>query len=86
MIPRRELVIVLVFLTLLAGGLLWSIKHVFQPEQPPPAETLYVEQQLTYDGAAYLLWSDGQITPDMAEHRRFIIRAISAQAILEKQR
>ncbi len=71
----------------LAGDSLlgWAIKP-----PPPTAAQTYETPQVTgaveYAGSRYLIWSNGEVTPDMADHRKFVVRAMAAQAILEAQK
>lgn len=43
-----------------------------------------VTATLRHDGHSYLLWSNGQITPDMAEQQATLLRALAAQSLLKQ--
>jgi hypothetical protein len=86
-------VITLLFVGSIAFGVVvWKYQQRFAapwaqaPVTPVArAEELSVVRHLEVDGAPYLLWSNGQVTPDMAAHRKFILRTLAAQAMLESQ-
>jgi hypothetical protein len=85
-------VLLLVALSVLAGGVgFWRYQQRRLPAGSPAqvaatvAAELSVVRHLEVDGAPYLLWSNGQITPDMAAHRKYILRTVAAQALLESQ-
>lgn len=66
----------------------WLGLSALTKQQVPAVRTAgepSVVRHLEVDEAPYLLWSNGQITPDMAAHRRYILRTAAAQALLESQ-
>lgn len=95
-LQRAEVFYGLLFLSLLllalVGVLGWRAGWFdFGSSTPPPvarttdADKLEVVSKIEVEGVPYLLWSNGQVTPDMAAHRNWVLRTMAAQAILEKQ-
>ncbi len=96
-IPKHDMLIgflVIVSLSVILGCLAFHGMPSVQLRKPPataPAatqthETPRVTGAVEYAGSRYLIWSNGEITPDMADHRKFVVRAMAAQAILEEQK
>lgn len=85
----------LVVIAILGGGSLfwrgrngqtwWNAPTSNHATTATPVGEPSVLRRMDVDGAPYLLWSNGQITPDMAAHRKYILRTVAAQALLESQ-
>ena len=81
------LVVLVAVLIYRHGG--WSSQDtkVTGPPQAGPvvsqADSIEVVR-VEIDGAPYLIWPNGQVTPDMAAHRTFIVRTMAAQALLQQ--
>ena len=90
---RAEVFYGVLFLLLVAIGggvaLFWRWSDRQQAIGPPSTVVmtgeLTVVQRVEVDGAPYLIWSNGAVTPDMAEHRKFLIRTMAAQSLLQNQ-
>lgn len=95
-IPLREKVVGFGFIGTLLAVLIWlvagsSIRDWWNKPTPPAAttqtqEAIRVTGSVEHEGARYLVWSNGVVTPDMADHRKFMVRAMAAQAILAAQK
>jgi hypothetical protein len=83
--------IVFLLLIVIGGGVAvyWRWADRQQAINPPRTVVqtgeLTVTRRVEVDGAPYLIWSNGQVTPDMAEHRKFLLRTLAAQSLLQRQ-
>lgn len=83
--------VLFLLLILIGGGVAayWRWADRRQAIAPPSTVVttgeLTVVRRVEVDGAPYLIWSNGAVTPDMAEHRKFLIRTMAAQSLLQHQ-